>query len=56
MGADKGFDVEGFVQALRERKVTPHIAIDGHLTKPGPEARTSLARMEDISSQLSGLD
>ena len=35
LGGDKGFDVEGFVQALRQRKVTPHIAIDGHLTKTG---------------------
>src|SRR5881628_4065365 len=35
LGADKLFDVEAFVAALRDRKVTPHIAIDGHLTKTG---------------------
>lgn len=42
VGGDKGFDVEGFVQALRERKVTPHIAIDGHLSKTGKRRKTAI--------------
>jgi transposase len=42
VSADKGFDVEGFVRALRERKVTPHIAIDGHLTKTGKRRKTAI--------------
>ncbi len=42
VGADKGFDVEGFVQELRERNVTPHIAIDGHLTKTGKRRKTAI--------------
>ncbi len=42
LGADKAFDVEGFVDALRERKVTPHIAIDGHLTKTGKRRKTAI--------------
>jgi transposase len=42
LGADKAFDVEGFVQALRERKVTPHIAIDDHLTKTGKRRKTAI--------------
>jgi IS5 family transposase len=42
LGADKAFDVEGFVQALRKRKVTPHIAIDGHLTKTGKRRKTAI--------------
>ena len=42
LGGDKGFDVEGFVQALRQRKVTPHIAIDGHLTKTGKRRKTAI--------------
>jgi transposase len=42
VGADKGFDVAGFVQALRGRKVTPHIAIDGHLTKTGKRRKTAI--------------
>jgi transposase len=42
LGGDKGFDVEDFVQALRERKVTPHIAIDGHLSKTGKRRKTAV--------------
>jgi transposase len=42
VGADKGFDIEGFVRALRERKVTPHIAIDGHLSKTGKQRKTAV--------------
>jgi IS5 family transposase len=26
LGADKGYDVKGFVQSLRKKKVTPHVA------------------------------
>ena len=39
MGADKAYDVSGFAADLRDRKVTPHIAIDGHLTKTGSRPR-----------------
>ena len=42
VGGDKGYDVEGFVCALRERKVTPHIAIDGHLSKTGKPRKTAV--------------
>jgi len=42
VGGDKGFDVEGFVHELRERKVTPHIAIDGHLSKTGKPRKTAI--------------
>ncbi len=42
VGGDKGFDIEGFVHALRERKVTPHIAIDGHLSKTGKRRKTAI--------------
>jgi hypothetical protein len=42
LGADKLFDVQAFVEALRERKVTPHIAIDGHLTKTGKRRKTTI--------------
>ena len=30
------------MEALRERKVTPHIAIDGHLTKTGKRRKTAI--------------
>jgi len=42
VGGDKGFDVEGFVHALRERNVTAHIAIDGHLSKTGKRRKTAV--------------
>jgi len=44
VGADKGFDVEDFVHDLRTRKVTPHIAIDAHLTKTGKRRKTAIDR------------
>ena len=42
VGADKGFDVTSFVDALRARRVTPHIAIDAHLTKTGKRRKMAL--------------
>lgn len=44
LGADKAFDVAGFVEALRARRVTPHIAIDGHLSKTGTSRSTLIDR------------
>ncbi|MDB5474842.1 MAG: transposase [Phenylobacterium sp.] len=35
LGADKAYDVRGFIGDLRRRRVTPHVAIDGHLSKTG---------------------
>ncbi len=42
LGADKVYDVVEFVEALRERQVTPHIAINGHVTKTGKTRRTAV--------------
>jgi transposase len=42
LGADKAYDVEAFVSALRGCKVTPHIAIDGHATKTGKRRKTAV--------------
>jgi transposase len=42
LGADKAYDVADFVAALRERNITPHIAIDGHLTKTGKRRKTAI--------------
>ena len=57
LGADKGYDVHGFVQAVRDRGVTPHVAkkakgsaIDGRTTRH-PGYKTSLImrkRIEEI--------
>jgi IS5 family transposase len=44
LGADKGYDVTAFVQDLRDRSVTPHIAIDGHLTKTGKRRKSAIDR------------
>jgi transposase len=42
LGADKAYDVEAFVEALRERAITPHVAIDGHLSKTGKPRKTAI--------------
>ena len=42
LATDKLFDVEGFVAGLRARKVTPHIAIDGRISKLGVIRKTSV--------------
>ena len=44
LGADKGYDVTGFVEDLRERKVTPHVAVQGHLSKTGKRRKTLIDR------------
>jgi len=42
LGADKAYDVMQFVKDLRDRSVTPHITIDGHLTKTGKRRKTAI--------------
>lgn len=42
LGADKAYDVTAFVQDLRSRNVTPHIAIDGRVSKHGVVRRTAV--------------
>jgi transposase len=42
LGADKAYDVQQFVEDLRERSVTPHIAVDGHLSKTGKPRATAV--------------
>ena len=44
LGADKAYDVADFVDTLRAGKITPHIAIDGHLTKTGKRRKTRIDR------------
>ena len=44
LGADKGYDVAEFVRALRARKVTPHIAVNGAVSKLGNARRTLIDR------------
>jgi transposase len=42
LGADKAYDVAEFVASLRARSVSPHIAIDGHLSKTGKPRKTAV--------------
>ncbi len=42
LGGDKGFDVAAFVDDLRARKVTPHIAVQDHLSKTGKRRKTKI--------------
>jgi transposase len=42
LGADKAYDVMQFVHDLRGRSVTPHIAINGHLSKTGKRRKTAV--------------
>jgi transposase len=44
LGADKAYDVRAFISDLRDRVVTPHIAIDGHRTKLGSYRETVIDR------------
>ena len=41
VGGDKGFDVADFVEEL-DRKVTPHIAVQDHVTKTGKRRKTKI--------------
>jgi len=42
LAGDKGFDVADFVEKLRDRKVTPHVAVQDHLTKTGKRRKTKV--------------
>lgn len=42
LGADKAYDVAGFVEALRRRGVTPHVAIDGRVSKLGKVRKSAV--------------
>lgn len=53
LGADKAYDVRQFIQDLRERNVTPHIAIDGHLSKTGKPRVTAI---DDRTKRHPGYD
>lgn len=42
LGADKAYDVTGFVDALRARRITPHIAVDGRVSKLGKVRKSAV--------------
>ena len=44
LGADKAYDVAAFVDALRDLAVTPHIAVDGRVSKFGKPRASRIDR------------
>lgn len=48
LGADKAYDVRDFIEALRLRQVTPHVAIDGHVRAT---AKTSKPRASAVDGR-----
>jgi len=42
LGADKGYDAEAFVEDLKQRKITPHVAINGSVSKHGKVRKTAV--------------
>jgi len=42
LGADKAYDVRQFIEDLRARRVTPHVAVNGHLSKTGTPRSTAI--------------
>ncbi len=42
LGTDKAYDVTAFVEDLRRRAVTPHVAVQDHLTKTGKRRKTKI--------------
>ena len=42
LGADKGYDAEDFVLQLKDQNVTPHIAINGTVSKTGKLRKTAV--------------
>ncbi|MBX5157551.1 transposase, partial [Rhizobium sp. NZLR5] len=42
LGADKGYDAEAFVEELKARKIVPHVAINGTVSKTGKVRKTAV--------------
>jgi transposase len=42
LGGDKGYDVQDFAGELRARRVTPHMAVDGRISKTGKRRKTAI--------------
>jgi len=42
LGADKGYDAEAFVEELKTRKIVPHVAINGTVSKTGKVRKTAV--------------
>jgi len=56
LGADKAYDVTAFVEDLRQQNITPHIAVQDHLSKTGKRRKTKIdgRTTRHIGYQISG--
>ncbi|HKT28280.1 IS5 family transposase [Dyella sp.] len=52
LGADKGYDTQEFVQALRERQIKPHIARHTNGRRSAIDGRTARSKGYAISQQI----
>ena len=50
LGADKNDDVEAFVEGLKDRKIEPHIAVNGAVSKLGKVRKTAVPAKTVASS------
>lgn len=44
LGADKGYDAEAFVEKLKARKIEPHVAVNGSVSKKGKVRKTAVPK------------
>ena len=42
LGADKNYDAEAFVEGLKARRIVPHIAVNGSVSKLGKVRKTAV--------------
>jgi Transposase DDE domain len=54
LGADKAYDVRGFIGDLRRRCVTPHVAIDGHVRSTAKTARARSSAVDGRTTRHPG--
>lgn len=54
LGADKAYDVRGFIGDLRNRHVTPHIAVDGHVRSTAKTSKPRATAIDGRTTHHSG--
>src|SRR6185437_1674170 len=54
LGADKAHDVSPFIEDLRNRHVTPHVAIDGHVRSTVPTSRPRSSAVDGRTTRHRG--
>jgi hypothetical protein len=54
LAADKAYDVRGFIGDLRRRRVTPHVAIDGHVRSTAETSKPRSSAMNGRTTRHPG--